>query len=132
MKSTIAILIAVFAILLVSPQVTLAQGGLQAPAATDAKLGGGFTGPGVETTSVAEALRQKDDTQVILTGQIVRHLGKDNYLFKDSSGEITIDIDDTVWKGLNVTPNDTVEIRGEIDKDWTSVEVDVDFISKVN
>ncbi|MDR0622109.1 MAG: YgiW/YdeI family stress tolerance OB fold protein [Deltaproteobacteria bacterium] len=106
-----------------------AQDGFQGPSGP--AVGGGFTGPGLATATVTEALRQRDDSYVILQGQIVRHLGKDKYLFKDATGEINLDIDNNKWNGLNVTPDDTVEIRGEIDKDWNSIEVDVDSISKV-
>ena len=33
---------------------------------------------------------------------------------------------------VTVTPKDTVEIQGEVDKDWNSVEIDVKQIRKVN
>ena len=36
------------------------------------------------------------------------------------------------WNGVTVTPKDTVEIQGEVDKDWNSVEIDVKQIRKVN
>ncbi|MDR2302369.1 MAG: YgiW/YdeI family stress tolerance OB fold protein [Deltaproteobacteria bacterium] len=129
MKYVLPILI--FGLLALSPQLSLAQdGGFQG--STVAKPGGGFTGPGLEVVTVGEALRQGDDTPVILKGQIVRHLGKDRYLFRDATGEITVDIDDDKWNGLNITPNDTIEIRGEVDKDWTSIEIDVDSVAKIS
>ncbi|EEZ1438061.1 NirD/YgiW/YdeI family stress tolerance protein, partial [Escherichia coli] len=45
--------------------------------------------------------------------------------FRDNSGTIVTDIDDSVWAGQNVSPKDKVRIEGEIDKDLSSVEVDV-------
>jgi uncharacterized protein (TIGR00156 family) len=56
------------------------------------------------------------------------------YLFKDATGEITLDIDDYRWNGLNVTPNDTVEIRGYLHTFMSNRRgiVDVKYINKVN
>lgn len=34
----------------------------------------------------------KDDMPVAIEGYIVEHLGKDKYLFRDSTGDITIEI----------------------------------------
>ncbi len=56
----------------------------------------------------------------------------DLYVFKDASGTINVDIDHKRWNGVTVTPKDTVEIQGEVDKDWNSVEIDVKQIRKVN
>ncbi|MDR1935344.1 MAG: NirD/YgiW/YdeI family stress tolerance protein, partial [Candidatus Accumulibacter sp.] len=59
---------------------------------------------------------------------IIRHLGKDKYLFKDATGEITVEIDDDEWGGQTITPDDLVELQGEIDKEWRRVEIDVDRV----
>lgn len=91
---------------------------------------GGFSGPTISAISVAEAKKLSDDTPVVLVGKIEKNLGSDKYSFRDKTGDITIEIDDDEWNGLTVGPNDTVEIRGEIDKDFTSIEVDVDAIVK--
>ncbi|GCS46334.1 hypothetical protein HmCmsJML009_03941 [Escherichia coli] len=45
-------------------------------------------------------------------------------MFKDASGTINVDIDHKRWNGVTVTPKYTVEIPGEVDKDWNSVEID--------
>ncbi|MBR4796509.1 MAG: hypothetical protein IK040_02295 [Spirochaetia bacterium] len=39
-----------------------------------------------------------------------------------------------MWGGGGVTvgPNDTVELIGEVDKDFNKVEFDVDIVKKVN
>ncbi|MDR1609223.1 MAG: NirD/YgiW/YdeI family stress tolerance protein [Deltaproteobacteria bacterium] len=106
-----------------------AQVGL--PGGPVGQQGGGFTGPGLASSSVADALKLRDDSYVILKGNIVRHLGKEKFLFRDLTGEITVEIDNDKWRGQNVSPETTVEIRGEIDKDWNSVEVEVDQIAIV-
>ncbi|MDR1165089.1 MAG: YgiW/YdeI family stress tolerance OB fold protein [Deltaproteobacteria bacterium] len=113
----------------------LAQSGFHGPAAPSPQDGanpsGGFTGPGLSAVTVAQALKLSDDSFVILRGNIVQHLGKDRYLFRDDSGEIIIDIDNHKWNGLSVGPENAVEIQGEIDKDWGSLEVDVDRIALI-
>ena len=70
----------------------------------------------------------RDDSYALLRGNITQHLGKDKYLFKDATGYIHVEIDQDRWGGQTVTPQDIVEIHGEIDKDWNSVEIDVDRI----
>lgn len=89
---------------------------------------GGFTGPGLAVSTVAEAAKMSDDQPVVLEGKIKQGLGDEKYLFHDASGEITIEIDDDDWRGLSVGPEDTVEISGEVDKELFDVKVDVDTI----
>ena len=100
------------------------------PSAATPATKGGYTGPGPGVSTVAEALNMRDDAHVTLRGTIVRHIGGEKYLFQDKSGSITVEIDDEDWNGLTVSATDMVEIRGEVDKDWNSVEVDVDTIRK--
>ena len=95
-------------------------------------LGGGFTGPvdAKASTSVEEAKQLSDDSYVVLRGKSVKSVGHEKYLFEDKSGSIVIEIDDDDWKGLTVGPNDTVEIRGEVDTHWTKpTNIDVDSVS---
>jgi uncharacterized protein (TIGR00156 family) len=77
----------------------------------------GFVGSSAHTT-VAEAHRMRSDTQVVLTGHIVRHIRSEYYLFRDDTGEIRVEISRRAWAGLSVTENDLVEIRGEVERDW--------------
>lgn len=90
---------------------------------------GGFRGPGVEPVTIAQALELKDDTAVIINGQIEKSLGDEKYLFKDSTGSVTIEIDDEDWRGLTVTPEDTITIYGEVDKELFKTEIDVDHVT---
>ncbi len=95
----------------------------------NAPAAGGFRGPGIGSSTVAQALELSDDTPVVLTGQIERSLGGEKYVFKDATGSVTVDIDNEDWRGMTVTPQDTVIIQGEIDKDFFKTEIDVDAIS---
>ncbi len=90
---------------------------------------GGFQGPGLEPSSVSEALKLNDDTPVVLIGQIEKSLGDEKYLFKDATGSVTVEIDNEDWRGVNVTPKDTIVIQGEIDKDFFKTEIDVDSVA---
>lgn len=89
-------------------------------------------GPNGSSTTVESAKSLRDDTWVTLRGNIVERISDDLYLFKDATGTINVDIDHKRWNGVTVTPQDTVEIQGEVDKDWNSVEIDVKQISKVS
>lgn len=100
----------------------------------------GFTGPGGKSdkrgrsfsnVSVEEAVELRDDALVSLRGNILRSLGDEKYIFRDDSGEITIEIDRKVWRGLSVDETDLVEISGEIEKKRNRVEIDVKNIVKI-
>lgn len=99
-------------------------------AASAQMAAGGFQGPGLAPMSVTDALKLNDDTAVVLVGQIERSLGDEKYLFKDASGTVTVEIDNEDWRGLNVTPQDTVILNGEIDKEmFRDTIVDVNSIA---
>lgn len=93
----------------------------------------GFKGPtSVEKATVAQAKEMKDDTHVILQGYIESSLGDEDYMFKDETGTIRVEIDHDVWRGLDVTPNDKVEIQGEVDTHfYKPTEIDVKRIQLV-
>lgn len=92
---------------------------------------GGFKGPMSGITTVAEALKAKDDALVHLKGHITKQVKHEKYEFKDNTGSVVIEIDDDDWHGLEVTPNDTVTITGEVEKDFAKpVEIDVKSIQK--
>ncbi|ULQ58896.1 NirD/YgiW/YdeI family stress tolerance protein [Brucepastera parasyntrophica] len=100
------------------------------PLFTQTAAGGGYTGPTITVSTVAEAKKMRDDTNVSLEGKITRHLGGDKYLFTDSTGTVRIEIDEDKWGGLNVGAEDVVIIYGEVDKKVGKVEIDVDRIVK--
>ena len=92
---------------------------------------GGFTGPSVsKKITVKEALELKDDSSVILEGKIKVSLGDEKYQFSDGTADIVIEIDNEDWRGLSVNENDTVEIKGEVDKEFLNTKIDVDTITK--
>ena len=96
-----------------------------------AQMGGGFEGPSAakNETTVAEALKMRDETYVSLTGKIVNSLGDEIYKFKDETGEVVVEIDDEDCRGVKVTPENTITINGEVDKEmFEPTKIDVDSI----
>lgn len=117
------------------PVLAAEQGGFTGPSSTtqvsSTAQAGGFTGPSGAVTTVADAKSLRDDTWVTLRGKITERISDDLYKFQDASGVINVDIDHKRWNGVTVGPQDTVEIQGEVDKDWNSVEIDVKQIRKI-
>lgn len=95
---------------------------------------GGYSGPGVNNSTTVKAINSmRDDAYVTLTGNIVSRIGGDKYVFQDSTGQITIDIDDEDFRGQNVSPQNTVRITGEVDKEFGHApEVDVKRLEVLN
>ena len=96
--------------------------------------GGGFVDNGASVsaaTPIKEALRMRDESYVTVRGNIVKRLTDDKYLFRDSTGEIVVDIDNEDWGGVTAGPQDTLELSGEIDRDFNKVEIDVGMVRKV-
>lgn len=98
---------------------TNSTGGYQAAQSTTQK-----------STTVAKAKQMYDDAWVRLTGYIVASHGDEKYTFKDNTGSILVEIDDDVWRGVNVTPKTKVRIAGKVDRDDGRVSIDVKRISK--
>ena len=95
---------------------------------------GGFVDNGASVSSatpVKDALKLRDDSYVTVRGNIVKRLTDDKYLFRDATGEIVVEIDGKDWGGVTVGPNDTVELSGEIDRDFNKIEIDVGLVKKV-
>lgn len=91
-----------------------------------------YTGPvagkvGPEPLRTVSEIREhaKDDQPVLLTGVLAKKTGKEKYLFKDATGEITVEIDTEDFPAGKVDENTRVEIAGEVDKSaLRAVEVD--------
>ncbi|MDO4698498.1 MAG: NirD/YgiW/YdeI family stress tolerance protein [Pasteurellaceae bacterium] len=81
---------------------------------------GGFVGHGQQVgviTTIAQALKARDDEPVQLTGSIIRQIDNDEFIFRDSTGEIKIDVDDKAWQGQNVGFDDKITVYGKVDKE---------------
>ena len=78
----------------------------------------GYTGQ-IQTVTVAQSQTFNDKTPVIISGNIVQAIGGDNYIFRDSSGDIVLKIGPREWMyfGSTIAPSDTIEISGEVHRD---------------
>lgn len=96
-----------------------------------APVGGGFVGGNEIIVTVSQVKEMRDDTPVIIQGRIVQRMGDEKYLFEDSTGSVTVEIDRKDWRGQTVTPSDTVKLYGEVDSGMFKTEVDVDYVQKL-
>ena len=91
----------------------------------------GFVDESVIVKTVADALNANDNTPVRLDGQIVKQIGKKDFLFKDASGkEIQIEVSKKAWNGQTIAPQDNIQIIGKVDKEWNKTDIDVKQIIK--
>jgi uncharacterized protein (TIGR00156 family) len=97
----------------------------------------GFTGPGAneqpvmasQPVAIGEAKNYPHDSWVVITGNLVNTLpGGKHFMFRDSSGEIPIEIGPKEWRGLSTGVSDAVEIAGEVKKERGQVFIKVHAI----
>ncbi|CAI8885871.1 MULTISPECIES: YgiW/YdeI family stress tolerance OB fold protein [unclassified Pseudomonas] len=107
---------------------------LVAPLFSTAVLAAGYTGPGAEPiTTVAAANEAADDTPVVLQGFVVKKLNNDDkYEFKDSSGTVTVEIDDEDLPAVAFNDKTRVKLTGEVEKGLLKREIDVDRVEILN
>ena len=81
-------------------------------------------------TTVSEVRKRgRDDQMVTLTGFVTKKVGREKYLFRDSTGEIRIEIDDDVMPNEQFDEKTKVEVTGEVEKDFLhSIEIDAKAI----
>lgn len=93
---------------------------------------GQYTGPSdqPQINTVKDVLDHgRDDQNVQLTGNIIRQLGDEDYVFSDGSGEIQVEIDDDDMPPEQISETTSVTIFGEIDtKRLRANEIDVDRV----
>lgn len=84
-----------------------------------------YTGPGARKPAslpvahtVAEVLQDPtDDRPVVLTGTLLRQTGRETFVFRDDTGEITVEIDaEDFPAGQPIGPTVRVQIIGEVEK----------------
>lgn len=81
--------------------------------------------------SVAQVKKMRDDTPVIVQGNIIQRMGDEKYLFRDGTDSVIVEIDDEDWGGVDVRATDTVKLYGEVDAGLFKTEIDVDRIEKI-
>ena len=92
---------------------------------------GGFVAAKAPTT-VADADKWQDDQFVLLEGNIVKQVGKKDYVFKDASGELTLEIDRKAWRDGMISPEDKVRVVADVEKSWGKTEVEAFSVEKAD
>lgn len=82
-------------------------------------------------TNVADAANMAEDTIIYIQGNLTQSLGDEMYVFTDGSGNITVEIDDSLMQGQNFTPNMAVIITASVDKDGNITSLDAEEIEFV-
>lgn len=76
-----------------------------------------FTGPGASgrEQTVEQIADIRLGSYVTVTGNVVAHQREDYYTFRDATGEIRVEIANSVWRGREVSPETRVRLLGEVD-----------------
>ncbi|MBO5662935.1 MAG: NirD/YgiW/YdeI family stress tolerance protein [Pseudomonadota bacterium] len=92
---------------------------------------GGFVSDKETIVTVKQVNEMRDDVPVIVQGHILQRMGDEKYLFEDSTGSITVEIDDDDWRGQTISPSDTVKLYGEVDRGIFKTQIEVDYVQKI-
>ncbi|ORM74849.1 TIGR00156 family protein [Pantoea wallisii] len=126
-----AALLAIVA-LAATPVLAAQQGGFVDPNAPAAQTkAGGFQADKASVVTVKQAEEMKDDSWITVRGTLEKQIGDEDYQFRDSTGTMKVEIDHKRWNGQTVSPKDQVELTGELDKDFNSIELDVKQVRKL-
>ena len=82
-------------------------------------------------SKISDVKAMPDDTEVVIQGVIVQNLGDEDYLVKDDSGTVNIEIDEDLVQGNTITPEAAVLITATVDQEGnvTSLEAEeVQFV----
>jgi uncharacterized protein (TIGR00156 family) len=95
-----------------------------------------FVGPGTSDALTTVQLildNPQDDQTVILRGVLLEKVGHEKYAFSDETGQIRVEIDNEVFPQQRITPDMTVEIYGEVEKDFLrNPDIDVERLTVVD
>ncbi len=125
---------ALFAIVALASTPVLAaqQGGFVDPnAPVVQRHAGGFQPGNTSVVTVKQAETMKDDSWITVRGYLDKQVGKEDYLFRDETGTMKVEIDHKRWDGQTISPKDRVELTGELDKGLNAVELDVKQVRKL-
>ncbi len=70
-----------------------------------------------KVSTVEEAKKASDDTQMLLEGHIINRIDDENYTFQDKTGTILIEIDKEDLPKEHFNQDNLVKIFGEVEKD---------------
>lgn len=115
-----------------APVFAAQQGGFVDPNAPAAQVKqGGFNADNTSVVTVKQAEEMKDDSWITVRGQLEKQIGDEDYQFRDQTGTMKVEIDHKRWNGQTISPKGRVELTGELDKDFNSIELDVKQVKKL-
>lgn len=79
-------------------------------------------------SKISDVKAMPDDTEVVIQGVIVQNLGDENYLVKDDSGTVNIEIDEDLVQGNTITPETEVLITATVDQEGNVTSLDAEEI----
>lgn len=79
-------------------------------------------------SKISDVKAMPDDTEVVIQGVIVQNLGDENYLVKDDSGTVSIEIDEDLVQGNTITPEAEVLITATVDQEGNVTSLDAEEI----
>ena len=82
-------------------------------------------------SKISDVKAMPDDTEVVIQGVIVQNLGDDNYLVKDDSGTVNIEIDEDLVQGNTITPEAEVLITATVDQEGNVTSLEAEEIQFV-
>ena len=86
---------------------------------------GAYAGPNnnsmMEVVTIEQVRTMNDNSPVIIRGYLLRKNGETSYVFQDTTGTINLEIDEEDWGNNTFSPNDYVEVWGEVDRNGTSM-----------
>jgi uncharacterized protein (TIGR00156 family) len=77
-----------------------------------------FSGPEASgrAVTVAQIGEARPGSYVTVTGHIVAHQRGDYFTFRDATGDIRVEIEDSVWRNRPVAPETRVRLLAEVDR----------------
>lgn len=77
-----------------------------------------FTGPSAagRASTVAQIGQARLGAYVTVTGYVVNHQRQNYFTFRDSTGEIRVEIEESLWQGRKVSPETRVRLLGEVSR----------------
>jgi len=77
-----------------------------------------FTGPSAAggPSTVKQVNQARVGSYVTVTGHIVAHQRQNFFTFRDDTGEIRVEIENSVWRNRQIAPETQVRLLGEVDR----------------
>lgn len=88
---------------------------------------------GLEISSVAQVKTMqvpRGKTWVMMQGTLAPASRHEWYILTDSTGEISLEIDDDAWRGLIIRSGETVVVEGKLEKKGPSIKIEIKNMMK--